>query len=170
MDAERWLGSDNLVARVNLPNMRSVAGRRVDVYASAVRGLLDLEQDADRRTKYLDFIDIYAALTDNERRLYRQRHPEESSVIVGFNQRARDEGVRQGRREGVRQGRREGVRQGRAEGARAVLERLLERRFGTLPQAVGMRLGNATATDLEAWADNVLDAATLDEVFGPGAR
>lgn len=55
-------------------------------------------------------------------------------MIVGFNQRARDEGVRQGR----------------ADGARAVLERLLERRFGTLPQAVGVRLGNATATDLEA--------------------
>ena len=69
MPAERWLGSDNVVARVNLPNMRSVAARRVDVHASAVRGLLDLEPDPDRRAKYLDFIDIYAAPTDNERRL-----------------------------------------------------------------------------------------------------
>ena len=34
--------------------------------------------------------------------------------------------------------------------------------------AVGARLGGASEADLEAWADNVLDAATLDDVFEPG--
>ena len=154
MPAERWLDSDNVVARVNLPNMRSPAGRRIDVYAGAVRGLLDLEPDPDRRAKYIDFIDIYAELTDNERRLYRQRHPEESSMMVGLNQRARDEGARHGRQEGVR----------------AVLERQLRRRFGDLPPTVGARLGDASATDLEIWADNVLDAVTLEEVFDRPGR
>ena len=104
-----------------------------------MRGLFDLEPDLDRRAKYMDFIDIYADLTDNERRRYRQQHPEESSIMVGLNQRAREEGMqrgieqgmergieqgrRQGRAEGVRQGRQEGVQQGRAEGERALLER-----------------------------------------------
>lgn len=68
--------------------------------------------------------------------------------MVGINQRARDEG--------------------RQEGVRVVLERQLRRRFGTLPPAVGVRLGAASEADLEAWADNVLDAATLDDVFEPG--
>ena len=36
--AERWRDSDNLVARVNLPNMHSPKRRRVDVYAAAVSG------------------------------------------------------------------------------------------------------------------------------------
>ena len=85
-------------------------------------------------------------------------------MIVGLNQRARDEG----RQEGVRQGRAEGVAQGRAEGERAVLERLLRRRFGTLPLRVGARLGAAAEAELEVWADRVLDAATLDEVFETG--
>lgn len=152
MPAEGWLDSGNVVARVNLPNMRSPADRRVEVYARAVRGLLDLEADPERRAKYMDFIDIYAGLTDNERRRYRQAHPEESSIMIGFNQRAREEGVRQGR----------------AEGERAVLDRQLRRRFGPLPSAVEARLGGASTADLEAWADNVLDAATLDEVFEPG--
>ncbi|MYG12296.1 MAG: DUF4351 domain-containing protein, partial [Gammaproteobacteria bacterium] len=107
------------------------------------------------------FIDIYADLSDNERRSYREQHPEESKVIAGLNQRARDEG----RQEGMRRGRREGMQLGRIEGERAVLERLLRRRFGTLPPMVGARLGSASATDLEAWADKVLDAATLEEVF-----
>ena len=162
MSAERWLESDNVVARINLPNMRTPAALRLDVYASAVRGLLDLEPDPDRRAKYIDFIDIYAGLTDNERRLYRQTHPEESSMMVGFNQQARDEGVRQGLSQGLSQG--------RVEGVRAVLVRQLKRRFGPLPSTVGARLSDASTAELEAWADNVLDAATLDEVFDPGAR
>ena len=84
--------------------------------------------------------------------------------VEGVRQ-GRAEGVRQGRAEGVRQGRAEGVRQGRAEGERAVLARLLRRRFGTLPPRVGARLGGASEADLESWADRVLDAATLDDVF-----
>ena len=98
MPAEDWRLSDNLVARLNLPNMRSPAGRRVDMYAQAVRGLLDLEPDGDKREKYLEFIDIYAGLTENEFRRYRQQHPEESTM-AGLIQKARDEGMRRGMRE-----------------------------------------------------------------------
>ena len=53
MPAESWLDSDNVVARVNLPNMRSPRERRVEVYAGAVRGLLELEPDHHRRDKYV---------------------------------------------------------------------------------------------------------------------
>ena len=76
LPAERWLDSRNLVARVNLPNMRCEPGRRVEVYAHAVRGLLDLEPDPAKQGKYIDFIDIYADLTGNERRRYEQQYPE----------------------------------------------------------------------------------------------
>ena len=41
--SERWQHSNNLVARVNLPNMRSPETRKVEVYAQAVQGLLALE-------------------------------------------------------------------------------------------------------------------------------
>ena len=165
MDATRWLDSDNPVARVNLPNMRSPDSRRVEVYAQAVRGLLTLEPDVDKRAKYLEFIDIYAALTDNEFRRYRRHYPEDSTTMAGFFQRARDEG----RDEGMREGRNEGVREGRLEGERAVLTRLLQRRFGLLAPTVTDRLHGASSADLEAWAENVLDARTLDDVFEPRA-
>ena len=182
MPAERWMDSDNLVARVNLPNMRCPADRRVDVYASAMRGLLDLEADPHRRAKYVDFIDIYAGLTDNERRRYRERYPEESNVMRGVVQKARDEGLEQGRTEmrgvvqrardegleqGMRQGRVDGIREGRVEGERTVLERLLRRRFGPLSPAAADRLHEASAADLEAWAERLLDARTPEEVFTP---
>ena len=193
LPAERWMDSDNVVARVNLPNMRYPAERRVDVYAAAMRGLLELEADPERRAKYVDFIDIYAGLTDNERQRYRERYPEESNVMQGVVQRARNEGIEQGRiemrgvvqrarDEGLEQGRTEmkgvvqqardegleqGMRQGRVEGERTVLERLLRRRFGSLSPAAAERLREASAADLEAWAENLLDARTPDDVFAP---
>ena len=63
------------------------------------------------------------------------------------------------------EGRAEGLEQGRVDGERAVLERLLLRRFGALSPEVEDRVAKASASDLEAWADNVLDAETLDDVF-----
>ena len=84
--------------------------------------------------------------------------------MAGVIQRARDEGMRQGRDEGVRQGLDEGIRQGRAE----VLARLLRRRFGLLPPDIVARLHQASAAELDTWAENVLDAKTLDEVLDPG--
>ncbi len=151
--SERWQDSDNLVARVNLPNMRSPQTRKVEVYAQAVRGLLELEPDGGKRAKYLEFIDIYAGLTDNEFRRYQRQYPEESTTMAGVIQRARDEGMQQG------------MQQGHVEGERAVLERQLRRRFGLLSPEIAERLSQASTDDLESWAENVLDAETLGDVF-----
>ena len=181
--AERWLDSDNVVARVNLPNMRRAGHDPVEVYARAVGGLLEREADGARRAKYLEFIDIYAGLTDNELRRYRRRHPEEGSIVTGFFQRARDEGraegiergleqgleqgIEQGIERGIEQGLEQGIERGRAEGERAVLARQLRRRFGGLPPEAAERLRRAPEPELRTWADNVLDAETLDDVFRP---
>ena len=151
--SERWRNSGNLVARVNLPNMQSAEHRKVEVYAEAVRGLLEIEQDSDKRAKYIEFIDIYAGLTDNEYRRYRRQYREDSSIMAGVISRAREEGMQRG------------MKQGRVEGERALLKRLLQRRFGLLSPEVAERLGQASVADLESWAENVVDAPTLDDVF-----
>lgn len=51
------------------------------------------------------------------------------------------------------------------EGERGLLHRQLTRRFGPLDEQTETRLQQATTADLERWADNILDARTLDEVF-----
>jgi predicted transposase YdaD len=58
-----------------------------------------------------------------------------------------------------------GRQEGRQEGEMVMLRRLLTRRFGLLPEGVEQRLHAATVQDLERWADRVLDAQRLDEVF-----
>ena len=172
---EHWRDSDNVVARVNLPNMRFPNDRKVEVYAQAIRGLSELEPDGDRREKYMEFIDIYAGLTHNEFQRYERQYPEETKVMAGAFQRARDqarhEGLQEGRQQGLQQGMQEGiqqgVRQGRVEGERAVLEHQLRRRFGLLSPEITDRLSRATAANVETWAGNVLDAETLEDVFDP---
>jgi hypothetical protein len=172
MPFEHWQDSDNLVARLNLPNMQCSDAQKIEVYARAINGLLALEPDWDKRAKYVEFIDIYAGLTDNELRRFQQQYPEANDTMAGFFQRARNEamqqGLEQGLEQGREQGREQGIEQGRVEGQRAVLERLLQHRFGHLSPEIMARLTQASRSELEAWADNVLDAGTLDDVFDLG--
>jgi predicted transposase/invertase (TIGR01784 family) len=60
---------------------------------------------------------------------------------------------------------RKGKAEGKAEKARATLERLLIRRFGTLPGPTVERLEGATEADLDVWTERLLDAKNLDDVF-----
>jgi hypothetical protein len=47
------------------------------------------------------------------------------------------------------------------------LTRLLERRFGALPQWATEKLSSATEQELSAWSDSILTAPTLEAVFNP---
>ncbi|MBN9474749.1 MAG: Rpn family recombination-promoting nuclease/putative transposase [Burkholderiales bacterium] len=77
-----------------------------------------------------------------------------------------EQGRARGLEQGLEQGREQGLAQGRRQGESALLERLLARRFGPLPDATIQRLREASDVELEAWSANLLDAATLAKVFG----
>jgi len=100
LDYEHYRHSDNLVVRLNLPNMRYPAGRKVEVYAQAVRGLTEVEADPEQQIKHLDFIDIYAALDDNERAEYQRDYPDEAQTMSRFAERFREEGMQRGKHQG----------------------------------------------------------------------
>jgi hypothetical protein len=65
----------------------------------------------------------------------------------------------------VQEGFDEGIEKGIEKGQRAMLLRLLGRRFGAVPEPIAARVAVATPPELERWSDRVLDAASLDEVF-----
>ncbi|MCV2219112.1 DUF4351 domain-containing protein [Thauera sp. Sel9] len=149
MPAEQFRDSDNIVARLNLPNMAYVRQAAVDVFAWAFQGLLELEPDMEKRLKYMDFIDIYSRLTDNERELFAEQYPQEKQTMMTWSERVRSEGVQQGMHQGEL----------------AVLIRQLTRRFGPLDPVTDERLRKAKSVELEQWAENILDARTLEDVF-----
>ena len=59
-----------------------------------------------------------------------------------------------------------GIEKGFVLGEAALLERLLTRRFGDLPEEVRARLKAGSSEQLQLWADRVLDASSLAEIFG----
>lgn len=121
----------------------------MDIYAQAIRGLFELEPDPEKQLKYLDFIDIYTAMDNNQMHEYQTRYPQEKTKMAGLTERLLNEGMQKGRQEGEQN----------------LLLRQLTRRFGPLDAATEQRLQQASQEDLERWADNILEARTLDEVF-----
>jgi predicted transposase YdaD len=68
-------------------------------------------------------------------------------------------------RRGRREGRQEGRQEGRREEAQRILHRLLTKRFGDLPEWASQKLASSDAQQLEEWADEILVAKSLDELF-----
>jgi len=60
-----------------------------------------------------------------------------------------------------------GEEKGIEKGGGLLLQRQLVRRFGALPSEITAQIAAATSVQLELWADRVLDAASLEEIFRP---
>jgi hypothetical protein len=52
------------VVRLALPTRQYAPDRRLDIYAAAQIGLIQFETDPNKRSKYVDFIDYSADLSD----------------------------------------------------------------------------------------------------------
>ena len=72
-----------------------------------------------------------------------------------------DQGETKGRAKGRAEGRAKGCAEGRADS----LKRLLEHRFGQLPEAVVSLIASASQAELVAWFTAALDATSLVAVF-----
>ncbi|WPL15615.1 hypothetical protein Thiowin_00521 [Thiorhodovibrio winogradskyi] len=154
LQARAYFDSPNLVARLNLPNMRYAPEEKVEVYAQAVRGLRTLEPDHERQIKYLDFVDIYAKLNDNERQRYQQHYAEETETMSAFADRFIDQGVQQGEA--------------------TILMAQLQEKFGADSlDAHRERISGADPKELLQWSKRILSAETPETIFdlkGPGSN
>lgn len=93
-------------------------------------------------------------------------------VAMSLAEKIRLKGFEEGRMKGVEEGRMKGVEEGKrkglVEGKVKVLRRLISKRFGLdiLPSHIEARLQNATEEELDVYAERIIEAKTLDEVFG----
>ncbi|WP_437483542.1 DUF4351 domain-containing protein [Sorangium sp. So ce1014] len=118
-------------------------------------------------------LDGAAAEREVVRALERKGNPEIEAIKARERQAALDEGRRagldEGRRAGLDEGRRAGLDEGRRagldEGQRAVLLRQLRTRFGEVPEARREQILAASGERLAVWAERILAARTLDELF-----
>src|SRR5690606_1428908 len=72
--------------------------------------------------------------------------------------------MKQGLERGLDQGRQEGLDQGR----RQTLARLLELKFGPVPDDAQRRLAAASSDELTRWTERVLTATALEDVLDHG--
>lgn len=126
LTADDYKDSANIIARLNLPNMQYPKQQRLQVYHAAQQGLVALEPDINKQRKYIDFIDYYADLSDQESIDYRTRYLTEEGEKMGLAQLLKQEGRQEGRQEGQQEGRQE-------EGI-VLIRRLLKRKFGNSPE------------------------------------
>ena len=154
MQAADFADSPNIVARLVSVCMQYPSDReaRMRVYGQAVQGLLTLVTDPDLQCKYLDFIEDYLTLDASEWRLYERLYPTENRKMGAFTQRW----LEKGRQEGILLGTERGIEIGEARG-------LLTGQRQTVD--VEARLASATKDELDYWADALLTARSLDEVF-----
>jgi len=129
----------------------------VDLYAAAVRGLNTLEPDPERQLKYVDFVDIYTALDDNERQRYETEHPQEAQIMSTYLQRVREESEQRGKQQGEQRG----VQKGEV----LILLRQMGLKFGKIPDEVYRRVQQADSDTLLIWSERILTANSIDELM-----
>ena len=149
LKAEDYWESDNLIARLCLSLMQWNQSQKLEVYARATQGLSTLEPDPEKQLKYLDFIDIYTALDDNEMEQYQQQYPQESSAMASLSERLRAEGMEKGQHVGVEN----------------MLKKQIRLKFGVLPAWAGECIAGATDEQLEMWVAEILSAETLEALL-----
>ena len=113
-----------------------------------------LERDPEKQLKYIEFVDIYANLDDNERVRYERDYPDEAKTMSSFAERFLQQGIQQGKEEG------------KQEGEAVMLLRLLQLKFGDVPPAIRQEIEHADAQTLLQWSERVLTVTRIEQVIG----
>ena len=160
---DRYLSADRRL-RVRLLAMKYATrgkSRQVAIKELLIEALKDAPEELRPVLYYL--IQTYTAYDEKTiQEIIRKVQPEEIDTMM--SQFARDI-TKTARQEALREGVQQGMQRGRQEGEAGLLLRLLSYRFHPLPDEITRRIHTADPNTIETWADRILDAKSLDEVF-----
>ncbi len=101
--------------------------------------------------------------------LWKKGNPEIKRMVDEGHKKGLDEGHKEGHKKGLDEGHKKGLDEGHKkgldEGRRSFLLGLLRKRFGDVPGLIQERINSANAEELDAWAERLFSAASLDDVF-----
>ncbi|ASF46722.1 DUF4351 domain-containing protein [Methylovulum psychrotolerans] len=169
-----YLGSHNPVASALMAKMAIEPKDRPRVKAECLRLLVTLKLDPARSRFISGFIDTYLRLQQEELQIFdhlihTEFLPTEQEQAMELTTSWKEEGIQlgiqQGLKQGIEKGIEQGIEQGIQQGESRLLKRQLIRRFRTLPDELQARIETASPEQLGQWADNILEATTLDDVF-----
>jgi predicted transposase YdaD len=140
--------SDRLVASLGL-------------WGGVMARILESETGSEALSRVLAYISEVAESLDRDTILtaVAQAAPQTEAILMTL--------AEQWKQEGRQEGRQAGRQEGRQEGERLLLEKLLRLKFGDLPAAVRQRLSSSSEQEIARWAERVLTATLLGDVFLP---
>lgn len=155
LSAADYQNSDNIVARINLPNVRHSRQDRLQQFLSAQLGLIRNETDPNKIRKYSDFIDYYADLTEQELIEYQEHYQTKEADIMGMGNIWKKQGLEQGEQIGKKK---ECI---------SLLTRQLRRKFGLQPEleAALQQMSEMELGRLEDLADALLDFKAISDLL-----
>jgi hypothetical protein len=165
LSAEEYLANPSALAPALSALMRAPGMDRVVRTFGALERVAKTDVDEARRHLLAYVVDHYMKLTEEEAEELQgltdtSESTEVKQMILSFHTRVHEQALQQGLTQGLSTG--------RAHGEQAVLLRLMRRRFGALDPKVVAHVEAIQDTDqLEALADRILDARTLEELGPP---
>ncbi|MCD6184483.1 MAG: hypothetical protein J7K84_01635 [Deltaproteobacteria bacterium] len=130
LNARDYYNVNNPVVKILLPKMAYKKDERAEVIRQAYVGLFQLAS-IGLFYKYVDFIDAYAEINEQEQKtLYQEIIQHKETVMLA--QYIREKGMQQGMQQGIQQG----IRQGIVQAAREDIIEVLELRFGKISPAI----------------------------------
>ena len=142
------------LAHLQTQRTRNKSGQRYRAKYRLIRLLYGQGWEKPRIIQLLRIIDWLMALPPHLEQNLQQR-------LATFEEEQKMQYVTSFERLGEKKGMQKGLQQGQS----GLLTRQLTHRFGSLPGEVSQRLEQASTDELETWADRVLGARTLAEVF-----
>ena len=120
--------------------------------------------------KLFRFIDWVMALPAGLEQRFQHEHLQfeeelKMQYVTNIERMAIERGLQQGIQQGIEQGIEKGMEKGLLQGEAALLRRLLRRRFSDLPAWLEERIQAASREEIEAWSERILDAQRLEDVF-----
>ena len=85
--------------------------------------------------------------------------------IKQWEEQLKQQAMQQGLEQGLEAGLEKGLEKGLVIGEQKLLIRQITRRFGPLPDEIRQRIEQANIDQIEEWADRILDARSLADIF-----
>ncbi len=122
-------------------------------------------QQARRDIAAASYVLAGLTMSDNIiKQILRSEMMRESVTFQAILQEGRQVGIQEGRQVGIQEGRQEGLQTGQIQGKREMLQRLLTRKFGTLPPQISIQVECLTMPQLEDLAEAILDMQSLTDL------
>lgn len=182
-----WVGSEqrladsaNPFAVVTLAHLATRATRADpgERYLAKWRLVKSLYRRGWERQRVIDLfkvVDWMMRLPDTLAKEFRQNlaqleQEENMRYVTSIERLAIEEGLEKGLLQGLEKGMQQGMQQGRLEGMRQLLNQMLVRRFGPLPDWAASRVKAANESQIADWTDALFVAGSLESVLGAGSH